>query len=514
LLSGSAREVDVRTFSPPEAGSAVGTGQLIRLVNVGAVIHQMHFHGNHVWTVRRDGAEFPRSAGHVDPEGHAVLQQWEDVVELDQLSRKEIILPVKRPPEVIDPVWNARTADYDYPMHCHAEPSQTAAGGLYPGGLVAHWTVAAPGPRHPVVEETFPSQAAFASNQPHQGSPATEFRQTPDKSFLRQFYNKRLRFPDGVEHEIWSFEDGVTGRRFPAPLTRFQENDIVQVTLKPQKRVHTIHHHGMEPDPRNDGVGHTSFEVTGSYTYQWKPEAGVPGDPNQGAAGSYFYHCHVNTVLHVQMGMAGPLVVDPIVHPDFPVPAGARRSFVDGPLYDVATEAFLGAYAVDPRWHTFDHAAGLSGEDVGLNRFDPRFFYIVGGALAGPRSTADVIAPTQLQVNLPGSGHPTLFRLLNLNYFPTRARFTDSAGNLLPEMGEMIAHDGRPFRDTSTPGPALPVRDTGHPLLTGAVAFGAAERYDVLIHPPRAGTFLLNVDFLHWATGRVLATRSVPLVAR
>ena len=44
---------------------------MIRMVNMGAVIHQMHFHGNHVWTVRRNGADFPRSGGRVNDEGPA-----------------------------------------------------------------------------------------------------------------------------------------------------------------------------------------------------------------------------------------------------------------------------------------------------------------------------------------------------------------------------------------------------------------------------------------------------------
>jgi FtsP/CotA-like multicopper oxidase with cupredoxin domain len=511
LPSGSAREVDVRRFSPVEEGSTVGTGQLIRMVNLGAVIHQMHFHGNHVWTVRRNGNDFPRRAGHVDTEGHPVLQQWEDVVELDPLDRKEIILPFKRPPDVLDRVWEDRHGDWEYPMHCHAEPSQTAAGGLYPGGLVAGWFLAAPGPRRVEEHETFPSQAAFSTDQPHEGSPVTEFRQTPDKSFLRSFYNRRLRFPDGAEHEIWSFEDETSGRRFPAPLIRVTEGDMVHVRLEPSKRVHTIHHHGMEPDPRNDGVGHTSFEVSGSYTYQFQPQVGEPGNPNLGSAGSYFYHCHVNTVLHVQMGMAGALIVDPIADPG--APAGARRAFVDGPLYDIATEALLAPYSVDPRWHEFSHAAGLSGEDVGLNRFDPKYFYVVGGLLAGPRPRAEVSAPTQLRVNTPASGrYPTLFRMLDLNYYPSRARFTDANG-VPVAMAELIAHDGRPFRDTSSPDAGLPVRQAGHPLMTSVIAFGAAERYDALIHPPRAGTYLLHIDFLHWATNRRLYTRVIPLNA-
>ena len=443
-----------------------------------------------------------------------LLQQWEDVVELDPLDRKEVVLPVRRPPEVLDRVWNARDEDWEYPMHCHAEPSQTAAGGLYPGGLVADWILAAPGPRRHEAHETFPSQAAFAADQPHEGSPVTEFRETPDKTFLRKFYNRRLRFPDGREHEMWSFEDETSGRRFPAPLIRVTEGDVVHVRLEPSKRVHTIHHHGMEPDPRNDGVGHTSFEVTGSYTYQWKPEEGVPGDPNRGAAGSYFYHCHVNTVLHVQMGMAGALVVDPVVHPDFPVPAGARRSFVDGPLYDVETEALIAPYALDPRWHRLDHAAGLSGEDVGLNRFEPRFFYLLGGRLSGPRPTADVSSPTQLTINTAAAGYPTLLRMLNLNYFPSRAVFTDSAGRRV-RMAELIAHDGRAFRDTSRMLDRSPsTHDTADRLLTDAIAFGSAERYDVLLHPPTTGTFFVRIRFQHWATQQILATRTVVLNAR
>jgi hypothetical protein len=65
-------------------------------------------------------------------------------VELDPLSRKDIILPLKPPPDALDEVFAARTVDWHYPMHCHAEPSQTAAGGLYPGGAVADWVLALP----------------------------------------------------------------------------------------------------------------------------------------------------------------------------------------------------------------------------------------------------------------------------------------------------------------------------------------------------------------------------------
>lgn len=513
LPGGSARDVDVRELDSEDLPPGVGPGQLIRMVNTGVVIHQMHFHGNHVWTVRRNGIDFPRRDGRVDGEGHAVVQQWEDVVELNPLDRKVVVLPVKRPPDTPDRTWNARNEDWVYPMHCHAEPSQTAAGGLYPGGLVGHWVVAAPGPRQQVEHEMFATQAEFASRQPREGSPATPFREKPDVRFVRDFFSRELEFPDGREFEIWSFEDDRSGRRFPAPTIRVTEGQLVHVTLEASKRSHTIHHHGIEPDPFNDGVGHTSFEVSGSYTYQWRTEPGEPGNPNVGAAGTYFYHCHVNTVLHVQMGMAGPIVVDPWVHPDFPVQPGARRPFVDGPLYDVATEALIAPYALDPRWHELNHAAGLSGEDVGLHRFDPKFFYVLGGSLARPRPSSDVWSPKSLQITTRDSGFPSLIRLLNLNYFPSRARFTDEKGNPAA-IAELIAHDGRPFRDTSRPGEHAPsLHDAGTPLMTSVIAFGSAEKYDALVQAPKRGTYQLHLDFLHWSRPGVLATRTVPLIA-
>jgi FtsP/CotA-like multicopper oxidase with cupredoxin domain len=63
---------------------------------------------------------------------------------------------------------------------------------------------------------------------------------------------------------------------------------------------HTIHWHGIEPTPMNDGVGHCSMEL-GQYVYQWQPNF----------IGTYFYHCHRNTMQHFEFGLFGLLLIEP-----------------------------------------------------------------------------------------------------------------------------------------------------------------------------------------------------------
>ena len=50
----------------------------------------------------------------------------------------------------------------------------------------------------------------------------------------------------------------------------------------------------------NDGVGHCSMEI-GNYIYQWQPNF----------IGTYFYHCHRNTMQHFEFGLFGTCSIDP-----------------------------------------------------------------------------------------------------------------------------------------------------------------------------------------------------------
>ncbi len=228
------------------------------------------------------------------------------------------------------------------------------------------------------------------------GSPNTPDWRQATQYFERKFYeNDKFLLPDGKNITIWGFEDTLKSKGqniYPSPIIRVTEGDMVHVKLTQGKGTHTIHHHGIEPTTMNDGVGHVSFEVEQSYIYQWQPSQ----------AGTWFYHCHKNTVLHFEYGMFGLLVVDPPKRSDGRIPA-----FKDGPVYDV--EAFWVADDMDPRWHTLHQEAGLCGEDAGLNIFKPRYFFV-----SGVPNTRTMVDP-RVAVNA-RHGDKILIRLLNASY--------------------------------------------------------------------------------------------------
>jgi len=87
---------------------------------------------------------------------------------------------------------------------------------------------------------------------------------------------------------------------FPGPTYRIPRGVVFHANTQGHgPPPHTIHWHGLEPTPMNDGVGHCSMEI-GDYTYQWQPNF----------IGSYFYHCHRNTVQHFEFGLYGFIVIE------------------------------------------------------------------------------------------------------------------------------------------------------------------------------------------------------------
>ena len=121
---------------------------------------------------------------------------------------------------------------------------------------------------------------------------------------------------------------------------------------------HTIHWHGIEPTPMNDGVGHCSMEI-GDYLYQWQPNF----------IGTYFYHCHRNTVQHFEFGLFGMLLIEPPDAYDDPATAGGypRRTAANLADFPQFESKFVGG----------DPVNGVGGADISnINDFDPHAFTV------------------------------------------------------------------------------------------------------------------------------------------
>lgn len=294
-------------------------------------------------------------------------------------------------------------------------------------------------------------------------APPTPNIVTPDIEFFRGTFMGGAATINGVNVPIWGFNNGGGGMGgpFPSPAIRVTQGQIVHTHLNAMAMMvpHTIHHHGIEPSSFNDGVGHYSFDVLGNYTYQWRASH----------AGTYFYHCHVNTVLHAEMGMYGALIVDP--------PSGPGRAS-NGTSYNV--EAIWAVDDIDTSWHCQPWNAALCGGDAGFNNFNPDLFCITGLGQAELDADAVAAAPA-VAINV-NNGDTVLLRYIMAGYVPQRVKFHADLGAVT-----IVAEDGRNLPSSVT-------------LSAGSsVVMTAAERYEFIFRPTRSGTGIpITIDFFNY----------------
>jgi len=316
-------------------------------------------------------------------------------------------------------------------------------------------------------------------------------------NFNREVYmGGIIQMDDGIQVNIWGFNGSNTDANgqvvdninsfnssFPSPPMRLTQGQLAHTNLTVNMMLrHTIHHHGIEPDFRSDGVGHTSWDVSGNHTYQWRPSS----------AGTYFYHCHTNTVLHAEMGMYGVLIVDP--------PEGRNTAFSGGPTYDI--EAIWAVDEIDNNWHALagsgmgaNWTAGLCGENTGalqLNDLNPNYF-IISGVDATAKRGNNIVSNGNPSANKTTSGIPAemkttetlLIRYINAGFMPQQLRIPAALN------AKIIASDGHPLPNNSQ------VPFTKWNTVS-------AERYDILIENPKPGNYTVEFDILDWETGDVL----------
>jgi plastocyanin len=99
----------------------------------------------------------------------------------------------------------------------------------------------------------------------------------------------------------WGFDGQV-----PGPTIRVTEGDRIRITVKNETNdgEHTLHIHGQSKSVTMDGVpflGQKPIKKGESYTYEFTVKN----------IGTSWYHCHVDSAHHVDMGMHGAFIVEP-----------------------------------------------------------------------------------------------------------------------------------------------------------------------------------------------------------
>lgn len=118
----------------------------------------------------------------------------------------------------------------------------------------------------------------------------------------------------GVHTTVWAFcaegdgvepvHDGPCG--VPGPTIRVTEGDTVRLTFTNTHSIpHTVHFHGWHDYPAdmhgNDIFSHGQVvDPWEEITVEWVAEP----------AGTFIYHCHFDTPLHMDMGMYGTFIVE------------------------------------------------------------------------------------------------------------------------------------------------------------------------------------------------------------
>jgi len=120
----------------------IGQPMLVRTLNAGLFTHSNHLHANHFYVTAVNGTVqdnvFFLDSYHIFPEDRV---DWlvpfvrpPDIAGDQGIQLRDLI-----PEELALVLGDVPQSPLGYPMHCHMEPSQTAAGGNYPQGSVTHF---------------------------------------------------------------------------------------------------------------------------------------------------------------------------------------------------------------------------------------------------------------------------------------------------------------------------------------------------------------------------------------
>lgn len=261
---------------------------------------------------------------------------------------------------------------------------------------------------------------------------------------------------DGTELPFWGYGYTSTGiLTLPGPFLEFEAGADYQLGFVNQSpEGHTIHLHGLDVDQSNDGVPSTSFTVMANGQASYAFSADYPG--------TFLYHCHVTTTLHLTMGMYGMLLV---TRPDGTLWEGGPVADRNIPLLfsDLDRSTNLAPTAAYP-FHTIR----------------PDYFMVNG--LSGSSLTASP------EVAAAVAGERVALRLGSMAFAKVTCAFPASWN------AEVVMTDGRP----------LPASFSAE-----ALELYPGERYTVLIDVPESLDTFMAVTFTSMVNPADASTQSV-----
>ncbi len=273
---------------------------------------------------------------------------------------------------------------------------------------------------------------------------------------------------DGYQTMIMGYTvDMSTPIDLPSPTIIVNQGDSVEISMlnMSQPPAHTIHLHGLDVDQANDGVPHLSFIVSHGETKSYFFKAPHPG--------TYLYHCHVVSSIHVQGGMYGVLIVKP--------PNGENKTWSGGYSYD--KEYSWLASEIDTNWHgilTLNHQYDSAQVEYEIPDFNPQYFLINGKSEQQLNDNS---------IKIQGSVNEIIYlRLSNIGFMGTRYIFPGEL-NL-----QVVSGDGRPL-------PSPINRDT--------LDVYPGERYGIILNPTTQFNDSVRIEYLNMNTNIVENTQYV-----
>ncbi|RDZ56222.1 multicopper oxidase family protein [Haloferax sp. Atlit-10N] len=265
-------------------------------------------------------------------------------------------------------------------------------------------------------------------------TPRSTVTSEPDSSVSLTAGSGTIRPAPETSTTNWMYEG-----QFPGPELRVQEGDVLSVELTNDLQEETtIHWHGVPVPNPVDGVPNVTQDPIASgetFTYTFRAEP----------AGTYFYHSHVG--LQLDRGLLGPLIVE------------EREPHVE---YDREYVVVVDDYLPGEPELPSDGGMGGGGGMMGDVR-PPYDGLLINGRLPENPQTFDVTEGERVRLRFVNAGSATVFGV-------------QIAGHEMT-----VTHaDGRPVE----------------PVNVDSFAFGAGERYDVVIEATNPGTWAVQANAL------------------